>query len=428
MTFASTSPAPRRATTGRTRDFVVLSSAWVVTRITMVCLLVVDAEVAGTSDVRRYHAVAEALVTKGGERPVDVWEYPLGALLVVVVPLALGASAYVDYLLAFVAVSVALDLATFAGVLMSSPRGSVNRFGGWIWVMAPLALGLVSITRLDVAACALAACGLSLSARRHNDGCAGVLLVAGALVKVWPGLLLLPVLAWSRGWSRALYGALGAGALALIVVHVAHLWYLSTSFLEYQRDRGIQIESFPALPLLWLDQMGVVDYSTRFEFGARHLQGPGTDVIAALASIVMILALTGVAVFTRTPRVRALPHAERVLLAGTLVVLALVITNKVFSSQYILWVAVMIAALSGWRRADLRTAAARVLAAALTHVVYPLRYGSLIAGELAPLMVLTARDLSILYIVWRLVACSQADATRNNAGSAPATELEREVA
>lgn len=389
---------------GDYKGVLLILLSWALSRIAMTVLLVVDAEAAGTSDLARYHSVAYAVVRGEGIRSLEYWEYPIGALAVVIPPIYAAAD-HLDYIVLFTSMAMLFDLAALAGVLLSSPRGSLNVFGGWIWLIAPPSLGVLGLTRLDVIACALAVVALSICLRRGWAGAAGFLLALGAAIKVWPGLLILPLLDHARSKTRVAVGVSTATVLILSLIQLFGWWSLSTSFLEHQTDRGVQIESFAALPLMWLDQLNIVNYSSEFAFGARELRGPGVDVVAAVSTLLMFASLAGLVVFALAGgfhgRIRT---EERLVVFCTLVVSVLIVTNKVFSSQYMLWLTVMVAALCGWRRPDLRMAAAVVGASVLTHLIFPLFYAGLVAEQIGVLSLLTARDALVVYVVWRVVA------------------------
>ena len=101
---------------------------------------------------------------------------------------------------------------------------------------------------------------------------------------------------------------------------------------------------------------------------------------------------------------RSLPIQERITLTGTLAVFALVVSNKVFSGQYMLWLVVMVAALAGWSRLEAHVGVCLTVATMMTHAVFPLLYVPLTHGDLAPLLLLTARDVLLIYMMGRLLA------------------------
>lgn len=379
----------------------LLMTAFVITRLGMALLLLVDREVFGANDIWRYHAVAEEVWSTNRETPP--WEYPLGSLLVTLPPLLLGGDGQIPYFVRFFAVSLVLDFVTFAALLRLAPRGSRNIAGAWVWVVSLPVLGLISLTRLDVASCACAALSLTSVARSKRVGRAAFFATLGASIKVWPVVILAALLGHQRERARWLLGTLTAVIPLLALAQLLGLWTLSTSFLEYQRDRGLQVESFAALPLLWLDRLGWAEYTVSLRFGAQQIDGPGTDVLAMTLTVAMVAMLLGLAYLARRPRFRMTSPPERLVVISMLGVCIFIVTNKVLSGQYLLWLIVMVSAFCAFRPIDRRAIAALVAACGLTHVAFPYMFRDLVDGGLAPVVVLSLRDMAIAYLIWRLV-------------------------
>lgn len=384
------------------RGLALPAAVWALTRIGLVLSLTVPTELRGTGDVGRYRAVADALLR---DAPVALWEYPVGALGVVLPPAVAGRS-FSTYLVAFVALAVALDFLALVGILTCGETSAWNTRGGWLWVLGVPALGVLSLTRLDVAACALAALGVAALHRRGPGARAGVLLTAGALVKVWPGVVLAVAVGAAGRRSRPL---LAAGVLTVAVV-VAVAWAaglgrLLPDFLQYQGERGIQLEALAALPLLWLDRLGLVGYDVDFSFGAQQVSGPGTGTIAVLAPVATLVGLSVLGLLLVARRRRGDLSVSDVTLFATAAVTVLVLTNKVFSPQYVLWLLVLYALMAHSRETvPTRAGAALLAVAVLTHVAFPYLYADLIERELLPLLVLTVRDGVLVYLAVDLSA------------------------
>jgi hypothetical protein len=195
--------------------------------------------------------------------------------------------------------------------------------------------------------------------------------------------------------------AVSTGIVAVTTQSIG-AWSLSASFLQYQDRRGLQVESFGALPFLWLDRLGLADYQIEFEFGAQQISGPGTAVVAAACSLLMVLGIVSVLWYMRIRRLASCPEMERLVVLLTLCVSVLVVTNKVFSGQYLLWLVLVIAAQAGYRAVHRRTLAAAIVACGLTHAYFPFMYGALVSGDLLPLTLLTVRDAVLVYLIWQL--------------------------
>jgi hypothetical protein len=162
-------------------------------------------------------------------------------------------------------------------------------------------------------------------------------------------------------------------------------WSRLISPLTWQSDRGLQIESILATPLMLAravrpDQW-IVDMS---QYQAYEIFGPGVDVWVMISSLATVLGLAMIILLT----IRAFRHDGATPTSIGFVVLATVtimtITNKTLSPQYLLWVGGPMAALLAYRpqatpdeqQAISRIARQALILALLTQLVYPLFYNS----------------------------------------------------
>jgi hypothetical protein len=167
-------------------------------------------------------------------------------------------------------------------------------------------------------------------------------------------------------------------------------WSRLISPLTWQSDRGLQIESIWATPLMLARALRpdhwIVDIS---RYQAYEIFGPGVDAWVMISGVATLLGLMLIILLT----VRAFRHDGSTPAAIGFVVLATVaimtITNKTLSPQYLLWVGGPMAALLAYRpRAtpDEKPAISRVtgqvlILALLTQLVYPLFYDSFLGRE-----------------------------------------------
>ncbi|WP_229847301.1 glycosyltransferase 87 family protein, partial [Kitasatospora griseola] len=218
------------------REVLVLAVYWVASRLLMVGL-VRSAKTESTSEVGElYRGWSEVLRT--GSFPVDdvTWQYPPGAALPMLAPAALP---FLTYLQAFWLLMLLTDaLVQFVLLRVSLGRPGRSTSGAWLWALAlPLLLGL-PYGRYDLAVTGLAMVSLLLLPARPRLG--GALAGVGAMVKVWPALI---VLGTPRGrTTRQAWAAMAAAALALLLV-LAALFDHALDFLHAQRHRGVEIES-----------------------------------------------------------------------------------------------------------------------------------------------------------------------------------------
>ncbi len=144
------------------------------------------------------------------------------------------------------------------------------------WILFVTLLGPLAYFRFDMAPAVLAGAGALLARRR--PALAGALIAFGAALKLWPALLVLPLLGVDRK-ARALGHRLRCHrrlCLALSSLAVGG-WQRLLSPLSWQSDRGLQVESLAASPLMWLrtaqDGGGWIVGLSRYN--AYEIVGPG---------------------------------------------------------------------------------------------------------------------------------------------------------
>ena len=287
---------------------------------------------------------------------------------------------------------------------LSSPRWRVPAV--LTWIVFVVFMGLIAYFRFDMAPAVLAGAGAFLVRRR--PALAGTLIACGAALKLWPALLVLPLLGMGRRGTRAAIGfGITGGTLALASLLVGG-WQRLLSPLTWQSNRGLQVESLPATPLMWLRSAAqtrdwIVGLS---RYNAYEISGPGVQValqIASLATLIgfllaIILGVRAAWSIKRTPGTVAV-----VMLA---IILIMVDVNKTLSPQYILWLGGPLAALIGGGDDDSRPslswpviwALICCVLASLTQVIFPLRYYDLVTGTgtLQAVAALVTRNILLL--------------------------------
>ena len=135
---------------------------WLVSRVLTFLILIPENNILG--DVRYYGRQLEALF---GPTPVTavLREYPAPALAVFVPPWWAALSNKVAYLVTFVLLMVAIDIAFTAGLWRASGRRPTP--GVRVWLVLVPCLGPLTFTRFDLVSAALAGAALlALAARR----------------------------------------------------------------------------------------------------------------------------------------------------------------------------------------------------------------------------------------------------------------------
>ncbi len=225
--------------------------------------------------------------------------------------------------------TVMLAACFLVAVLATSLTVRRRPWDGAMVALAPVAL-LTATINWDLLAVALLALSLALWARNHVAA-SGVVLGLAAGAKFYPFLILLPVLllCLRSGKLRQFAVFLGCTVGAWLVVNLPFMFINFagwSTFYTFSADRG---EDFGSLWLV-LTQVG-------WHVGDQQLNSVATGLFLLGCVGIVILALGA----RRRPRLAALCF---------LVVAAFLVTNKVYSPQYVLWlVPLAVLARPRWR-------------------------------------------------------------------------------
>lgn len=351
-----------------------------------------------------------AQIVASGSFPTGdpMWQYP---------PLAgfvfwLGHALLPHAVLGFMAVAFAADAAIF-WIFWRRGTATGSLAAVWGWVAAGFAIGPVFLTRFDVLPTLCAVVALALAARPWRSGIA---LGLGALLKVWPAAL---VLAWPRrsfGRVAATTAATGAVGLSLLAAWGPG----SLSFLTEQRNRGLQIESVPAVGFVVAKMLGA-PVKVGYAFGCVEVDAAGVRGVALLATVIGAAMLAAIAYARFRGRIDHAPPAD----VALLLVLVALVTSRVLSPQFMIWVAGVGCACLLDARTRMRPVLALLLpAAVLGQWIFPGRYGDLmLAGPVA----VSAQVLRVgLLVAATVLAARQVLATSDVGGGASSDQRARE--
>ncbi|GAB1328707.1 glycosyltransferase family 87 protein [Streptomyces sennicomposti] len=201
---------------------------------------------------------------------------------------------------------------------------------GLLVALAP-AFALTATINWDLLAVALTAAAMLMWSRGRSLAF-GVLIGLATAAKLYPVLLLGPllVLCWRAGRWREFGSALGGAVVAWLVVNLPVMLFASDGWWQFYRfshDRGVDFGSFW---LIWSQE---------------STDPPSTDFVNTGATLLMVLSALGIAALALTARRR-----PRFAQLAFLIVAAFVLTNKVYSPQYVLWlVPLAVLARPKWR-------------------------------------------------------------------------------
>jgi uncharacterized membrane protein len=248
---------------------------------------------------------------------------------------------------------------------------------GRFWFVATalgLVLNYILLRRFDPVAAGCTALGLSGCVRRPTGAMPFVWLGLGAAIKLYP-IILAPgmlVFAWHqhRNVARSVGQALW-GVLALVlpsVVSYAWVGRASIAWLHYHQDRGLHVaSSLLSWAILWRGGPGLV-LAPEFAYGCTQIATEWGARLAHLSPKLTLLAL----ITTFISMAASLKTAEGLWRTSTALVCALLLTAKVFSPQYMVWLIGMGAmAAASARRLSPILVASLALAALATAQLFP---------------------------------------------------------
>ncbi|MEU8704421.1 glycosyltransferase family 87 protein [Streptomyces sp. NPDC048565] len=371
----------RTGTSGRGLSLAV----WGLTRAVLLLCVFKVFTVPGpdvTSDVSViYRGWYEVLRT--GSYPLDdvTWQYPPGAALAVLSPDLLP---FLEYASAFFVLVLLCDALVLGLLLYAGGRPGTRDAGAWLWVVGVPLLGPTVYARYDLMVTAVAVAAL-LAGVRHPR-VLGALAAFGALLKVWPVLLLVGTArgrATRRSWSAA---AVTAAVLGLVAALAAPGAY---AFLTFQRDRGLEIESLGALVFHVARQFGWQG-AVELRYGSMEFAGPHVALVSTLALALSVLAFGWLLVWRLRARTFAVHTPAD---AAFTAVLLFTVTSRVISPQYLVWPLGVAAVCLVFRGSRMVLPACLVLVAtAVTLLEFPLGFAHVVASDAQGVALMAVRN------------------------------------
>ncbi|MFE5488140.1 glycosyltransferase 87 family protein [Streptomyces sp. NPDC056527] len=374
---------------------------WGLTRIILLLCVFKVVTVPGpdvTSDIEQiYQGWYEVLKT--GTYPLDdvTWQYPPLAALAILSPALLP---FLGYSAAFFVLAFLCDAVVFGLLMYAGKRRGRSPRGAWIWIAGVPLLGPTAYARYDlmVTAVAVAALLAGLSRPRVLGALAGF----GAMLKVWPALLLAGTprgRATFRSWSTAAGAA--AGLLLLCVLAAPG----ALAFLTFQRDRGLELESLGAMLFHVARHLGW-EGEARMNYGSIEFLGPYVSTVSSLAMALTIAAFGWLLVWRI--RARAFTTSTPADVAFVAVLL-FTTTSRVISPQYMIWLIGLAAVCLAYRTSRMRRPAHLVVwATAVTQFEFPVWFSHVTDSDplgIGLLLIrnglLVAASVSACRVLWR---------------------------
>lgn len=362
-----------------------------------------------SSDVAYYRAWGEWATANGGLADA-MREYPTPAALLLWIPTLFtsGDGAYLAVFVVGMAAVATLGLVS----LLTLPEEHATR-AGMTYLLSLGALGPISFYRFDLVpgVLVLVSCVALVLGRR---GWWSALMALATAVKLWP-VILWPLGLARRSWRRSelVVAALSAALIVGVSVAVAG-WDRLVSPLTWQSGRGLQVESVAATwiylarlirPSAWT---AALSHANSWDFS-----GPGVALTTLLASLAQVGLFAWVVLLTRRLWMRGLADAPTTALAAASVVALTLVTDKVFSPQYMAWLLPVAALVVGVaaRSVPRWWAPLLVCLAFLTQLSYPTTYGWLYPGSadwhfLLGTLLMAGRNLGLVALTVSACRCA----------------------
>jgi len=333
----------------------------------------------------------------------ESWVYPQLALVpmllaqLLAVPFTTMFGVAGGYLIGWAVLVTSCDLLAF-GVLIGRGGTRRRRRAAWFWTAALVLLGPIAMYRIDAITVPIAVAGGLWLAQRPRVGAA--MLTVGAWVKIWPGAIILAVIAAGRRSWQVMLVAASVTAAIVAVLLLLGAGENAFGFLTTQTGRGLQIEAVAATPFLWLAVVGAARIEYSFDILTFQIVAQGADAVSSALTVVMAVVIAAI-VILGILRARGGAAWQRLLPPLSLaLVVALIVTNKVGSPQFATWLIPPVILWLVFDRPRARAAVALVLVlCALTFAIYPLAYDALLRAEPAAVLIVTVRNLLLVTLL-----------------------------
>ncbi|MGW0605652.1 glycosyltransferase 87 family protein [Streptomyces sp. NPDC002640] len=380
----ATTPTPAPALA-----LVALWVLWTATRVVLLLLVFKVWVMPGPDVTSDVHVIYQNWygVLSGGTFPQEdvTWQYPPAAALAILSPAVLP---WLGYAEAFFVLAFLVDLLVFALLLRAGRGSGRSPHGAWLWTAGVPLLGPTVYARYDLMVTAVAVGALLALARRPR--LAGALIGFGAMLKVWPALLLAGAVRRTTWLWAALAAAVVAAGFALAMPG-------AFAFLTFQRDRGTEVESLGALVLHVARQFGW-EGQVLLNYGSMEFLGPHVETVSRGAMLLTAGAF-GWLLYWRwraarpggTVQVAWAPVVPA--LAGLVAVLMFTVTSRVISPQYMVWLVGVAAVCVTFRGGGAGPTGWVVVAACgVTVLEFPLYFGDVVGSTPLGLTLLFLRN------------------------------------
>lgn len=326
-----------------------------------------------------------------GHFPINdpMWQYPPLAALIFLLGYLIAPQTF-----GFVFLATAVDVLLFYYLLEAGKDKEIRTYlPAAVWVSSAVFMGPIMLGRFDVFPTFFAVVALLFAS---NSKIFGINAAIGAILKVWPALLLIGqpkrILKTSVIWFTSIFVSFS---------FLLTLWWPNSfSFITGQKSRGLQIESVAALPyMIW--HSGVEHLQIQFRYGAIEVLANGIGAVSLVISIIGALLIAQVIRWRLKGLIEEVPSAQIVLY----VVTVSIVTSRVLSPQYLIWLFGLLAVCALNPPKNFVSIFSFVAVSAfLGQVIFPGLYMGYMMGGVIPLFIQIVRIAALLiatYLMWR---------------------------
>ncbi len=246
-----------------------------------------------------------------------------------------------------------------------------------------------------------------LCLHRGRPLAAGVSLGLAITAKLYPVVLIpaacvyFTAISDFRAGRRFVLGLISTIVLLIPFFIYAPDWMIN--FFTYHQQRGLQIESLGGGFFLAMHALKIIHIGVSETHSALHIVSPLADTVLGWLPVLALMLfasmlLLGFVRFRKEYRLQGAVSIRTLAAYHSMALLILLICNKVFSPQYIIWLLPFMPLLRG------RQATLLLIIYALTIIMFPFNYGYVIYLHPTGALLVNVRNLFIvILLVWLII-------------------------
>ena len=279
-----------------------------------------------------------------------------------------------------------------------------------VYTLLILAAGPILVCRYDLLPAMLVLAALWAFIKGKNK-LGWAVAALGIAAKLYPVIIVPLFIIYqmrNRQYGRFIKGGvvflivLCAISLPWLVIDAPGFWHSLT----YHLQRGLHSESTYGTALIAGQVLGMTTVNGALTYGSWNLSSPLADSLGEISVFVTAGCLLVVyGLFYRhlrkdsegdTEAIMSGPPAAGLIRYATLVIIVFMLTNKVFSAQYLIWLCPLLPLVAAGRRYLIPVLF--VVAAVFTQYVYPYHYIEFELTRSVPVFILSVRNLLLIAI------------------------------